>query len=157
MLRTLLHPGIAGDVRWIISEARHGHLQRAFALMATLSALVSGWEAYVQHLRGAYSDWPMWTPVALTPPMVVAGLGSLISRRLARNVLPWLSILVLVDGIVGFVLHLRGVRRLPGGFQLAIYNITMGPPLFAPLFFLSVGLLGLLASFLQPERLPRQR
>ncbi len=121
--------------------------------MAAFAALVAGWEAYVQHLRGAYDDWLMWTPVALTPPMVVAGVGSSISDRIARTVLPWLSVLVLVDGVVGFIFHLRGVSRLPGGFRLAIYNVTMGPPIFAPLFFLSVGLLGFLASALRPEQM----
>lgn len=121
--------------------------------MAAFAALVSGWEAYVQHLRGAYNDWLMWTPVALTPPMVAAGVGSVVSERVARLTLPWLSLLVLVDGVVGFVFHLRGVNRLPGGYRLAVYNITMGPPIFAPLFFLSVGLLGFLASVLRPERL----
>src|SRR5579883_2867747 len=133
-------------VQEALDQARRGRLQRTFGVLTAVAALTSGWEAYVQHLRGAYSDWLTWTPVVLTPPMVVAGLGSLLSHRLARTILPGLSVLVLVDGVAGFVLHLRGVQRLPGGFRLAIYNITMGPPLFAPLFFLSVGLLGLLAS-----------
>lgn len=143
-------------VQEALDEARRGRLQRTFGILAALAALTSGWEAYVQHLRGAYSDWLMWTPVVISPPMVVAGLATLVSQRAARLLLPWLSLLVLVDGVVGFVSHLRGVSRLPGGFRLAIYNVTMGPPIFAPLFFLSVGILGLLATAARPESL-RQR
>lgn len=144
---------ISDTVQQIVSEASHGRLRRTFGILAAFAALASGWEAYAQHLRGAYSDWLMWTPVVLTPPAVLAGLGSAVSGVVAKSILPWLSLLVLVDGVVGFVLHLRGVARLPGGFRLATYNITMGPPLFAPLFFLSVGVLGFLASALRPERL----
>jgi hypothetical protein len=140
-------------MRRVIAEARRGRLRRTFGVMAALSALVSGWEAYAQHLRGAYNDWLMWTPVALTPPMVVAGFGSVVSERIARVVLPWLSLLVFVDGMTGFIFHLRGVGRLPGGFRFAVYNITMGPPIFAPLFFLSVAVLGFFASASRPEQL----
>ncbi len=139
----------------MVSEARHGRLRRLFAILTAFAALASGWEAYAQHLRGAYDHWLMWTPVALTPPMVLAAGASLVSGRLGRALLPWLSILVLIDGVVGFVVHVRGVGRLPGGFRMAVYNITMGPPIFAPLFFLIVGFLGLLASALRPERFRR--
>lgn len=152
-LSVQIERGVSREARRVISEASHGRLRRTFGIMAAFAALASGWEAYAQHLRGAYDDWLMWTPVVLTPPMVVAGIGSVASEKVARAVLPWLSLLVLVDGIIGFVFHVRGVGRLPGGFRLATYNITMGPPIFAPLFFLIVGVLGLLASALRPERL----
>lgn len=136
----------------IASEASHGRLRRTFGVLAAFAALASGFEAYVQHLRGAYHDWLMWTPIALTPPMVLASVATLFSERIARLVMPWLSLLVIVDGIIGFYYHIKGVERLPGGFRLPMYNITMGPPIFAPLFFLSVGVLGFLASAARPER-----
>lgn len=139
----------------IIAEASHGHLRFLFGFMTAFAALASGWEAYAQHLRGAYDDWLMWTPVALAPPMIVAAIASTVSTRIARTLLPWLSVLVLIDGIVGFVFHVRGVGRLPGGFRLGIYNITMGPPIFAPLFFLIVGVLGLLGAGSRPGHLRR--
>ncbi|MGH2461803.1 MAG: hypothetical protein ACRDIY_23355 [Chloroflexota bacterium] len=144
-----------GEACRVIAEASHGRLRALFCILAAFAAVTSGWEAYAQHLRGAYNDWLMWTPVALAPPMVVAALVSILRAKVARTLLPWLSVLVLIDGIVGFIFHLRGVGRLPGGFRLAVYNITMGPPIFAPLFFLIVGVLGLLAAALRPVRLRR--
>lgn len=137
----------------VLREVSHGRLQRTFAVLAAFAALASGFEAYVQHQRGAFADWLMWTPVALTPPMVFAAFASFVDERLARAFLPWISLAMVVDGVVGFYEHLRGVARLPGGYRLALYNVTMGPPIFAPLFFLSIGLLGWLAAVLQPERL----
>ena len=56
-------------------EIREGRFERTMALITAFAAIVSGWEAYAQHLRGAFSHWLMWTPVALTPPTVVAGAG----------------------------------------------------------------------------------
>jgi hypothetical protein len=55
----------------------------------------------------------------------------------------------LLDGVLGFFLHLQGIKRMPGGFANLRFNITMGPPLFAPLLLSSVGLLGFLATLLR--------
>jgi len=55
----------------------------------------------------------------------------------------------LSDGLLGFLLHIRGIRDMPGGTHNLRFNITMGPPLFAPLLLSSVGLLGLIASLVR--------
>lgn len=138
-------------------EIRQGRLQRTMALLSAFAAIVSGFEAAIQHNRGAFRDWLMWTPVALTPPTVLVAGAALVSRRAARALLPWTSLAMLVDGVVGFGLHVRGVNRLPGGFKMGSYNITMGPPMFAPLLLTTVGVLGLLAAFLRPEEVHLRR
>jgi hypothetical protein len=53
------------------------------------------------------------------------------------------------DAAVGFYFHLRGVVRRPGGLKHWLYNITYGPPIFAPLLFGAAGFMGLLASLLR--------
>jgi len=121
------------------------------AVIAAFSAIVSGFEAYTQHLRGAFRHWLMWTPVGLAVPVVVASIAALFNERAARQVLPVVSVASLVDGAVGFVFHLRGIQKLPGGFRLGQYNLVIGPPIFAPLLMGVVGVLGLLASVLRPE------
>ena len=138
-------------------EIREGRFQRSMALMAAFAAIVSGLEAYMQHLRGAFDHWLMWTPVALTPPMVGAAGAAIVSKRAAHSVLPFLSVAMLADGVIGFFYHVRGVRRMPGGLQAGQYNIVMGPPLLAPLLMCIVGALGLLARFLRRERLEASR
>jgi len=140
------------------TEIRQGRFERSMALMTAFAAIVSGWEAYAQHLRGAFSHWLMWTPVALTPPTLLASIGAIASERMARRVLPPLALISLIDGAVGFIFHLRGIGNLPGGWKLGRYNITMGPPIFAPLLTCTVGVLGLLAGVLRRETLhPAQR
>ena len=146
-----------GAVELTEYEIGHGRVQRTMALMSALAAIVSGFEAYIQHMRGAFRDWRMWTPVVLTPPTALVAGSALVSRRTARVLLPWTSLAMLADGVVGFGLHLRGVHRMPGGYKMGNYNVTMGPPLFAPLLLTTVGVLGLLAAFLRPEELRRRR
>lgn len=139
-------------LRLVRREIRDGRFQRAMALMAAFAAIVSGFEAFVQHRRGAFADPLMWTPVVLMPPTAVGALVVVASGRGTRVLLPLLSVASITDGIVGFLLHLRGIQRMPGAFRLGQYNVVMGPPVFAPLLMSSVGVLGLLAAALRPAK-----
>src|SRR6478609_1397960 len=134
-------------------EIRQGHFQRSMALITGFSAVVSGFEAYVQHDRGAFNDKWMWTPIALTPPTAIASLAALASERVAHKALPVLSAVTVADGVIGFGLHLRGIGRMPGGYKVGQYNVVMGPPVAAPLLMCTIGATGMLASFLQRETL----
>src|SRR5438128_7782459 len=117
-------PGrLRAELRLARREIREGRFQRAMSIIAGFSAVVSGFEAYVQHQRGAFSHWLMWTPVWLTPPTVIAAGAALFSKRAAHTLLPLVSLVSLVDGVVGFIFHVRGIRRMPGGFSLGRYNV----------------------------------
>jgi hypothetical protein len=59
--------------------------------------------------------------------------------------------MIVINGLQGTYLHIRGIAQKPGGWRLARYNIEMGPPLFAPLLATVVGGMGLLASILRRE------
>src|SRR5512142_2605104 len=121
------------------------------AVITSFAAVVSGFEAYVQHRRGAFANKWMWTPVWLTLPVVGSAAAAVVSEDAARRVLPVTAGASLLDGLIGFGYHLRGIARLPGGFKLGRYNVVMGPPVFAPLLVGTVGVLGLFASALRPE------
>ncbi len=149
-----LEQKLSQEERWIVSEVRTGRLQRTMAILAGFASIVSGFEAYTQHQRGHFWSRWMWTPVGLTPFMMAATAAAVFSRRAARLFLPVVSLSSLVDGLIGFGYHLRGIGRLPGGYKLGRYNIVIGPPIFAPLLMSSVGVLGLLASFFRREQLP---
>lgn len=57
----------------------------------------------------------------------------------------------MLDGLVGFFFHIRGIHRKPGGWRIPIVNLVMGPPVFAPLLLALSGFLGALASLLRRE------
>jgi hypothetical protein len=82
----------------------------------------------------------------------VAALAGVSSPRAARTALPAVSALYALNGVIGTITHLRGVYRKPGGFSEPTYNLVMGPPLLAPGSLILVGLVGLLAAVVEPER-----
>jgi hypothetical protein len=127
-------------------------MQRSLALATAASALPLGVEIWFEHYRGSFGDKWMWTPIVLTPPLVAAGAAGAISPRVARTVLPAVSLLYAADGLAGVITHLRGVMRKPGGLREPLYNVVMGPPLLAPGSLVLVGALGMLAAASRRER-----
>lgn len=136
----------------MMRNARAGRLQRTLSALTAASALPLAAEVFIEHYRGSFGDKWMWTPIALTPPLVVAGVAGVFSERAARTALPLAGAAFALDGLIGVVTHARGVARKPGGFREPLYNIVMGPPLLAPGSLAMVGGLGIAAAFLERER-----
>jgi len=136
----------------MLGNVRTGRFERSLAGLAAVSALVTGAEVYFEHYRASFGDPWMWSPVVLTPPLVVAGIGGAFSRRWAKTVLPVTAGLYLANGALGQYLHVRGIGRKPGGWSVPTYNVPMGPPLMAPGLMSIVGGMGLLAAILRRER-----
>lgn len=132
-------------------EVRRGRFQQFLALSTALFAALAGGEAFFEHLRGSFCQRVMWTPVLITPFVVGAGIGAAFDARVARTILPFTALVSLIDGLLGFYFHLKTVREMPGGLRNFWFKFSLGPPLFAPLLFCAVGLMGLIASVLQRE------
>ncbi|MDQ2717465.1 MAG: hypothetical protein M3Z08_21430 [Chloroflexota bacterium] len=148
--REITHEGVIVE-----QHIREGRFQRSLALIAAFASLMSGLEVAYEHYIGSYSQRIMYTPVILSPLLTIAGVWAAFSRRAARTVLPLVSLLTVIDGVVGFIFHIRGIHRKPGGWRIPIVNIVMGPPLLAPILFATSGFLGLVAAFLRREDDPR--
>ncbi len=136
----------------LVRNLRSGRVQRTLAGATAFSALPLGVEIYFEHFRGSFGDKWMWTPVALTPLLTGAGLAGVRSERAARTLLPTVSALYCLDGLIGVYTHVQGVRKRPGGFREPLYNIVMGPPLLAPGSLALVGGMGLAAAAARRER-----
>ena len=136
----------------LLDNIRKGRVQKLLAVTTALSAPALGLEIYFEHYKGSFGDKWMWTPLVLTPPLTAAGLGGVASEKAARTVLPFVSALYFLDGLAGIVTHVQGVRKRPGGFGEAHYNLVMGPPLLAPGSLCLVGALGLAAAIVQREQ-----
>jgi hypothetical protein len=133
----------------LIKNIEQGRFERLLSGLSVVAALVTGLEVYFEHDRASFGNRWMWLPVALTPPMMLAGIAGVFSRRAAKTALPLVSAFVIANGLQGTYLHARGILRKPGGWSQAIYNLEMGPPLFAPLLVTVVGGMGLLAAILR--------
>lgn len=136
----------------IVRNIREGRTQKLLSAATAMSVPALGAEIYFEHYKGSFGDKWMWTPLLLTPPLTAAGVAGVASEKAARTVLPALSALYFLDGLVGLVTHVQGVRKRPGGFQEAHYNLVMGPPLLAPGSLCLVGALGLVAAIARRER-----
>jgi hypothetical protein len=136
----------------LLDNFRAGRMQRTLAAATAVSAPPLGLEIYLEHYKGSFGDKWMWTPIWLTPALTAAGIASVVSERAARSVLPAVSAVYALDGVVGVYTHLQGIRKRPGGFKEATYNLVMGPPLLAPASLCAVGVLGILAAVTERER-----
>jgi hypothetical protein len=154
VLENLLPAPWAEDAVAIDRHIREGRFQRSLSLMAGASSILAGLEVSYEHYKGSYGQKVMWTPVVLSGAMTGAGIWGFFSKWAARTVLRWISAVTLLDSLIGFFFHVRGIARKPGGWRLPVANIVMGPPIFAPLLFGVSAYLGLIASFLRPEEAP---
>ncbi|MBT9330850.1 hypothetical protein D0Y96_007310 [Acidipila sp. 4G-K13] len=134
-----------------LEHLREGCFQRSLCLIVAATSIASGLEVGYEHYKGSYSNPVMYTPVVLSGALAAAGLSGMLSRLAARTLLRWVSVITLVDGVIGFFFHVRGIARKPGGWGLPVTNIVMGPPIFAPLLFGTSAYLGLMASYLRRE------
>lgn len=150
----LLDPdqAVAHGIDRLVKNVESGRFERLLAGLTAVGALVSAAEIYLEHDKASFGDKWMWAPVVLGPVGAAAGVAAVFSRRMAKTVLPLASAAIVINGLQGTWLHLRGIRQKPGGFSNLRYNLEMGPPLFAPLLVTMVGGMGLVAAVLRRER-----
>ena len=139
-------------IRHLLGNIAEGRVQKLLAGTIALSAPGLGLEIYFEHYKASFGDKWMWTPLLLTPPLTAVGVAGFVSEKAARTVLPAVSALYFLDGVAGVVTHIQGIRKRPGGFKEAHYNLIMGPPLLAPGSLCLVGGLGLAAAIVKRER-----
>lgn len=137
----------------LIRNIRTGHFERILSALAAVGAAVTTGEIYLSHDSASFGNKMMWVPIAVMPTIVPAGIAGVFSKRAAKTVLPLASTIVVLNGLQGTYLHLRGISQKPGGLRrgMRLYNAEMGPPVFAPLLASLVGGMGILAAILRRE------
>ena len=144
---------VAAVTRWkrpdFRDDIRVGRFQKHLCVVAAVWTLCSGMESWYSHYKDNFKFKVQWSPILLTPLMLLATLTSLRSKRAANTLLPAASAMLMLDGVVGAGYHARGILRRPAGAKKPLYNIIYGPPIFAPLLYAATGLLGALASLLR--------
>jgi hypothetical protein len=149
------HRDVIGPTEHLIDRAvrnlEHGRFERSLSGLTAFAAAVTTAEIYLEHYRASFGNRMMWSPIVVTPPVVVAGIAGVFSRRWAKSWLPLTAAIYTLNGLMGEYYHARGVARRPGGWGLASYNVPMGPPIMAPGLMTVVGGMGLLAAVLRRE------
>lgn len=132
-----------------VRDVRTGRFERSLSALTAAGAVITAAEIYLSHDGASFGNKMMWWPIVIVPTAAPAGIASVFSRRAAHTVLPLASAAIVVNGLQGTYLHLRGVAQRPGG--ITRYNLESGPPVFAPLLASLVGGMGLLAAVLRRE------
>ena len=121
---------------------------RLYLLLVAVAFLVIGAQVFLFHWRAAFRSRAMYGPVVMAPIIAAAGVAAAIARN---DVVGWIAVAIftigLVDGLIGLVLHLRGIAARIGGFTAR--NLTAGPPPLLPLAFAALALTGGLAVIWQ--------
>lgn len=117
---------------------------RLYLVLVAVAFVVVGAQAFLLHWRAAFRSKAMYGPVIVAPIVAVAGVATAVVRN---DVIGWGAIAIfaigLLDGLIGLILHLRGIADRVGGFTLR--NLTVGPPPLLPLAFAALALTGGLA------------
>ncbi len=135
----------------MVRDVRTGRFDQSLAALTAAGAAINPPEVYNEHDAASFGNKMMWWPVVILPTAIPAGIAAVFSKRAAKTVLPLTSAAIVLNGLQGTVLHWRGIAQKPGGWELASYNVEMGPPVFAPLLASLVGGMGLLAAVLRRE------
>src|SRR5690606_14636442 len=75
----------------MLRNVEHGRFERSLSGLTAVAALVTTAEIYLEHYRASFGNKWMWSPVIITPPLVVAGVGGVFSKRWAKTALPVVS------------------------------------------------------------------
>jgi hypothetical protein len=143
---------VVREIDRIVQDVKTGRFERSLSAMTAAGALVSAAEIYFEHDKASFGNRWMWAPVVLGPVGAAAGVAGVVSRRMAKTLLPLASGIIVANGLQGTWLHGRGIKQKPGGWRNFRYNMEMGPPLMAPLLVTLVGGMGLLAALLRREK-----
>lgn len=138
-------------IRRFIHDIRTGQFERTLSALMAAGSVITAAEIFFEHDRASFGNPWMWAPVALGPVGAAAGIAGFASHRMAKTLLPAVSLVIVANGLQGAWLHARGVAQKPGGWRNTLYNLEMGPPLVAPLMMTMVGGMGLLAALLRRE------
>lgn len=143
--------GAAPVVEKVVEDLRTGRFERSLAAMAAAGAAITAVEIFTEHDSASFGNKMMWWPIFVVPTLAPAGVAAVANKKAAKTVLPIASAMVIANGLQGTFLHWRGILQKPGGLHNFVYNVEMGPPVFAPLLATMVGGMGLVASLLRRE------
>jgi hypothetical protein len=143
----------AGESDWSPALRR---LRRQLAGITAASTALLWLDNLSEHYRGGFQRKLMYVPIVVNPVVAAAGaVTTATGGGRGRRVFEVLSVVQTVVAAVGFVEHQRGILKRPGsGPRNFLFSAWYGPPVAAPLQYLGLGVLGLMATVPQTGAAP---
>ena len=101
--------GARDGIDRLVRNVEHGRFERTLSGLTAAGALVTAAEVWLEHDRASFGNKMMWLPVALGPVGAAAGIAGVTSRRMAKTALPLASAAIVLNGLQGTYLHVRGI------------------------------------------------
>jgi hypothetical protein len=124
-------------------------LRTEIAAITTASTALLWLDNLSEHYRGGFERRLMYLPIVANPLVAAAGALNVVSGgRRAGRLFGLLSSSQTAIAMVGFVEHQRGILKKPGGNgpRQFLFNAWYGPPVAAPLQYLGLGVMGVMAT-----------
>ncbi len=124
-------------------------LRTDLAAITTASTALLWVDNLSEHYRGGFQRKLMYVPILANPVVAAAGALTAVSGgRRGTGLFGLLSAAQTAIAVAGFVEHQRGILKKPGDNQprQLLFNAWYGPPVAAPLQYLGLGLMGVMAT-----------
>jgi hypothetical protein len=124
-------------------------LRTQLAVITTASTALLWVDNLSEHYRGGFRRTLMYVPIVVNPVVTAAGAVSAVTGgRRGAKAFGLLSGAQTAVALVGFVEHQRAILKKPGGKKprQVLFNAWYGPPVAAPLQYLGLGLMGVMAT-----------
>jgi hypothetical protein len=132
-------------------------LRTQMAVITTASTALLWVDNLSEHYRGGFQRPLMYVPIVANPVVAAAGAVTAVTGgRRGGRLFGLLSAAQTAIAVVGFVEHQRGILKKPGDNQprQLLFNAWYGPPVAAPLQYLGLGLMGVMATVPQSAAAP---
>jgi hypothetical protein len=120
-------------------------VERLLYLFLAAAYLLVWIQVTLFHWRGGFRSKFMWGPVLYTPLLIVVALLLGFRRGGLDTAFVALYAIGVLEGMIGVILHARGVASMVGGFN--IRNLMAGPPVVLALVYAALSGLGLLVFY----------
>jgi hypothetical protein len=124
-------------------------LRTQLAVITTASTALLWVDNLSEHYRGGFRRKLMYVPIVANPVVTAAGaVAAATGGRRGARAFGLLSGAQTAIALVGFVEHQRAILKKPGGHEprQVLFNAWYGPPVAAPLQYLGLGLMGVMAT-----------
>jgi hypothetical protein len=131
---------------WPVAMRR---LRTQIAVITAASTALLWVDNLSEHYRGGFRRKLMYVPILANPAVTAAGAVAAGTRgRRGGKLFGLLSGAQTAIALVGFVEHQRAILKKPGGHEprQLLFNAWYGPPVAAPLQYLGLGLMGVMAT-----------
>ena len=120
--------GVTHVIDRAVADVAHGRFERSLSGLTAFAAAVTTSEIYIEHYKASFGNKMMWSPIIVTPPLVVAGVAGVFSKKWAKTALPVTAAIYTAQRPGGRVLPCPRRGPQTGRLQAGLLQPAHGSP-----------------------------